>query len=74
MVKIQTNNQGKAYYTSSGKVLIANEPLRGTSLEVSSGISDETFTPQSPYNAFTEVTVNGDQNLISENIKKKGNN
>lgn len=80
MVKIQVNSQGKAYTTSSGKVLISNGSGGGgsgviTSLNVTPTTSAQTITASggtdgySPINVAA-VTASIDQNIIAANIKK----
>ena len=44
--------------------------LNGTILNVTPTATSQTFTPTAPNNGYTQVNVNGDSNLISDNIVK----
>lgn len=44
--------------------------LNGVILNVTPTATSQTFTPTAPNNGYTQVNVNGDNNLISDNIVK----
>lgn len=44
--------------------------LNGAILNVTPTATSQTFTPTAPNNGYTQVNVNGDNNLISDNIVK----
>ena len=77
MVKIQVNSQGKAYYTSGGKALVAPEggtPVI-TSLSVTPTTSSQTITAPSGTDGYSPVNVSAvtssiDANIQAGNIKK----
>ena len=76
MVKIQVNSQGKAYYTTGGKVLAVSstEPVIN-SLNVTPTTSAQTITAPSGVDGYSPVNVSAvtssiDANIQAGNIKK----
>lgn len=74
-IKVQTNVQGKVYYTNSGKVLLSNqnEPVIN-SLSVTPTTSSQTITAPSGVDGYSPINVAAvtssiDANIVAGNIK-----
>jgi len=74
-VKVQTNAQGKVYYTNNGKVLLSNqnEPVIN-SLSITPSTSTQTITAPSGVDGYSPISVSAvtssiDANITAENIK-----